>query len=564
MMRRLLTLVLAGLAAVIAAGCDALDDGAAVPTLPPPTVPSVFATSVPEEEQAGPTRSPAEEAAATVAEGEPSFVVYVNAGEVVGAISPLVYGLSSAPPEVMDELRPTLNSWGGNANTRYNWRLGNAWNAASDWFYVNTSYEYDVEARGMPAHEAFLQEAEEAGAAVRMAVPTLGWVAKDTSEETCSFPLPDGTCGDGGGANCRSPGEIADPARTSVASTPADIQEWVAAMAGSGNTPDFIAMDNEPELWGYTHYDVHPDCTTYDEILDKFLAYASAVREVAPEAAITGPVTCCWEYYWHSAAGSRDEAQHDDAPFLEWFLDEVRAHDEESGERTLDVLDIHFYPEGIYNDDVDEATAARRLRSTRSLWDREYVDESWIGETIALIPRMRGLIEEHYPGTRFMISEWNWGADSTMNGALAVADVLGILGREDVDAAAYWRYPEPGTPSYQAFKLYTNYDGEGSRFAGAALAASSTDMERVSAYAALAEDGAALRVMLINKQPETEVPLRLITENFPAGTTATRYTLVEDNLSEEDVEVDGGRLTLALPPYSVTLLVLPSGSETTG
>ena len=35
-------------------------------------------------------------------------------------------------------------------------------------------------------------------------------------------------------------------------------------------------MDNEPDLWGYTHYDVHPECPTYEEILDKYLAYADA------------------------------------------------------------------------------------------------------------------------------------------------------------------------------------------------------------------------------------------------------------------------------------------------
>ena len=47
-------------------------------------------------------------------------------------------------------------------------------------------------------------------------------------------------------------------------------------------------------------------------------------------------------------------------------------------------------------------------------------------------------------------SEWNWGADKTMNGALALADVLGILGREDVYLANYWRYPEPQSPGFFA------------------------------------------------------------------------------------------------------------------
>jgi hypothetical protein len=113
--------------------------------------------------------------------------------------------------------------------------------------------------------------------------------------------------------------------------------------------------------------------------------------------------------------------------------------------RTLDVLDIHYYPEGLYNEDAAPATAAHRLRSTRSLWDKTYVDQSWIGEPVNLISRMKELLVEHYPGTQLGISEWNWGADKTINGALAIADVLGIFGREDLylascGSASLYRY----------------------------------------------------------------------------------------------------------------------------
>jgi hypothetical protein len=74
-------------------------------------------------------------------------------------------------------------------------------------------------------------------------------------------------------------------------------------------------------------------------------------------------------YTGSSAAGATDKANHDGQDFLPWFLDEMRWHDQQAGVRTLDVLDVHYYPEGLYNDDddVDPATAAHRLRSTRSL-----------------------------------------------------------------------------------------------------------------------------------------------------------------------------------------------------
>src|SRR5439155_1408850 len=82
---------------------------------------------------------------------------------------------------------------------------------------------------------------------------------------------------------------------------------------------------------------------------------------------------------------------------------------------------------GEFSDDVSTAMQLRRNRSTRSLWDPKYVDESWIGDKVRLIPRMR----EWAAGLPIGITEYNWGAEGNMNGATAQADVLGIFGRED-------------------------------------------------------------------------------------------------------------------------------------
>ncbi len=49
-------------------------------------------------------------------------------------------------------------------------------------------------------------------------------------------------------------------------------------MAATGTAPEFVAMDNEPDLWGDTHYDVHPKCPTYEEILAEYLQYAPLVK----------------------------------------------------------------------------------------------------------------------------------------------------------------------------------------------------------------------------------------------------------------------------------------------
>jgi hypothetical protein len=252
---------------------------------------------------------------------------------------------------------------------------------------------------------------------------------------------------------------------------------------------------------------------------------------------------------------------------LPWWLDQVRRHDALAGRRTLDVLDVHWYPQsaGVYGGGsearTDPATCALRLRSTRSLWDATYVDESWIGEPVRLIPRLREWIDRHYPGTRLGIGEWNWGADTTLNGALAIADVLGILGREAVDLAAFWTVPPPGSPGAAAFRLYTNYDGEGSSFGDRSLPATSTVSEDVAVYASRERGGDALVITLLNKRPSGSLPARVRLEGRPGRTAAAvrlyRYSREVPgaivDLGEQS-EPAGLEIAVELPASSATVL----------
>src|SRR5690606_16854984 len=51
-------------------------------------------------------------------------------------ISDLVYGVNFASPEQLADVGYTVNRWGGNRSTRYNWQL-DVDNSAFDWFYQN-------------------------------------------------------------------------------------------------------------------------------------------------------------------------------------------------------------------------------------------------------------------------------------------------------------------------------------------------------------------------------------------------------------------------------------------
>jgi hypothetical protein len=483
------------------------------------------------------------------------FTVQIDTQREVHPISPLVYGVSAASEATYAGLQPGLVSWGGNTSTRYNWQLGNAWNMGHDYLYRNTHYDYT----GQSASDDFIAGARAHGVPVRLTVPTLGWVANDDKNSTCSFPLAGGGCGDGGSSDCQHPNQVADPARANQVSDVNSIVAWMHHLLD--DRPDavrVIAMDNEPELWGYNHYDVHPACTGYDEILDKYLTYASAIRTVAPKADLAGPMTCCWYFYWNSAAGAEDKLKHGNADFLPWFLDQVHQHDLGSGQRTLDVLDVHFYPEGLYNDKVDPATAAHRLRSTRSLWDPTYVDESWIAAPMAVIPRLKALLAQWYPGTRLGLSEWNWGAEQNINGGLAVADVLGILGREQLDYAAYWREPPADSPAFSAFKLYTNYDDHGNRFGDKSVWAHSDDVDTVGSYAALSSATGKLYVMLVHKDPLAELSVSLKLAGYKPQPAVQQYQLAQRSgaaIVASSLTIDPGGPVVNLAPYSATLLV---------
>ena len=551
---RLLLALLVGLG--LLAAC-ARRDGDDLPAGPAATVSNLFAS--PDTNQ--PSGEATTVAAETVNTQPPvvatqvdpdTLIIRVDTAANRRPISPHIYGVSGSNANGNAALQPSLESWGGNPSTRFNWRLGNAWNTGSDWFYNNTNYDADGN-----AFDRFLQDKLARNIATRVAVPTLGWVARDTNLATCSFPDENGNCTDGQASNCENQRLIADPTTTSVASTPADIVAWLNHMRELGGLPTYIAMDNEPELWGYTHYDVHPDCTSYAEILDKYIEYSRAIRPVAPESLLTGPTTCCYWYYWNSAAGAVDKISHGNADFIPWFLRNLSDHDAAAGQRHLDLLDIHYYPEGLYNDNSDAATAAHRLRATRSLWDWEYKDESWIDEPIALIPHMLQLIADNYPGTRLAISEWNFGAADTMNGALAIADVLGIFGREGVTMAAYWRILEPESPGNFAFRMYTNYDGQGGRFGDLSVLASSPDPDVITSFAALDTASGDLHLLLLNKLPSTAQPVNLELNHFAAAGPATLYRYSESQPTAILNETVADPYNLTLPPYSITLLVIP-------
>jgi hypothetical protein len=490
-------------------------------------------------------------------------------------ISPLIYGVAVNRETTGDglwELGITARRWGGNWTSRYNWALGNAYNTGSDWYFRNVALE-DVD--GPFTWQRLLSKNLQHRVATALTVPTLGWVAKDTSAS--GFPVAiDGPQQDaehqqhGNGVRPDgTPLPSGPPTRTSVAAPPEFIGAWVKAIrARDGKGPRSVAMyilDNEPGLWHDTHRDVHPRPMTYDELLERTVTYGSAVRAADPDAVIAGPASWGWPEYFYSAAdlqaGHRlrpDRRAHGDVPLLEWWLRQLAAHEKKTGTRLLDVLDVHFYPQGPglgVGDQgrTDAETNALRIRSTRALWDPTYVDESWIKEPVRLIPRMREWVEQNYPGRKLSIGEYNFGAEQHPSGGVALAEALGRFGQHGLDSAFYWTIPPKHSPAWWAFRAYRDYDGAGAQFLDQSMPAKSD--EGASVFAARDASGKKVTLVLLNLSPLQPLAGAVQLEGCAAEASRRAFTWREGANGLVPVKSEPGA-ALRLPPYSISVLEL--------
>lgn len=460
-------------------------------------------------------------------------------------ISPMIYGIAYDVMKTGDETAEKLGAasrrWGGNPASRYNWELGNAWSAANDWFWENLNFSKDP---GY-TYSRFLDDNAARGFTTALTIPMLGWVAKDTT--SCSFPVSEYKNQDDkdegkGCGNGKKDGKEIDPgppSRTSVVSTPEWVGRWLAAIRradaakGRRSVQEYI-LDNEPTLWDSTHRDVHPQPLTYDELLDKTIKYGTVVRNADPDAFIAGPAEWGWPgYNWSgkdAAVGFKlkpDRRAHGDMPLVAWYLQKLHEHEQQTGQRLLDVLDLHFYPQaehvGGEHGGVDTKTAALRLRSTRALWDPSYHDESWIDENVQLIPRMKQWIDTYYPGRGMSIGEWNFGAEGHISGGLAVAEVLGRFGQNGLTSAYYWTVPPDKTPAFWAFRAYRNFDGHGGRFLDFSLPTTMAP-GAVSLFASRDKEGKHVVLVALNLTPD--IAEKATIDLSSCGPIASRRTFV--------------------------------------
>ncbi len=510
-------------------------------------------------------------------------------------LSPLIFGVNYGDAARNATMGYPLRRWGGNATSRYNWKI-DVHNTGADWYFENIPGASD-RSQQPPlgnAADSFIAETRQYGGDLLITVPTIGWAPRANSPLVHPYftgfsiakygPQQDSDPWDPDAGNgVRTNGDLVlgnDPTDTSTAVGADFWKGWIVHLksrfgAADGGGVRFYALDNEVMLWNSTHRDVHPAPATYDETLGKALTWGAMIKSEDPTALVTGPST--WGYcdLFGSAADSciegADRDAHGGLPFVAWYLQQICANPLTGGLRAVDVLDLHYYPQGAgvsMSDDDSSATAARRLRALRELYDPNWVSESWISDLgnwddnhydrPNLIPRVRGWIDQYCPETRLGITEYRWGNDGTASGAVAQAELFGIFAREGVYLANRWIAPEANTRVERAFQLFLNYDGAGARVAGSSARATSADIDRIGAYAFV---DAGRRMLLLTNKTESAQDVAIHFATAPGA----QWRLYGFDAEQPVQQVRSGTLAgstlslAALPPMSASLLVVSAG-----
>jgi len=530
------------------------------------------------------------------AQTAPTLAVDANANR--NTISPYIYGINEwSDAGLMGLMRIPVIRWGGDDATSFNWQNSVKNNTGDNpWCYENYSVS--------PGFDAFHSANLTAGTVSLGTIPLMDWSPQAAGE--CSFSVKkygaqkatapdDPDCGNGVLLN--GDPVVNDPSDAYVPVTQSFAQQWVQQiMTGYGPANAggvrLWSMDNEPEWWYSNHIDIYPQAATYDDMLARNIKWAQAVKAVDSTALITGPVPGGWSGMFFSRAdmdsgwdtspyqywdNPTDQNAHGGVPWIPYYLQQMSQFEQANGFRLLDYVDVHAYiqPDTLSSTAGDAAMETLRMTSTRALWDPNYiVPNSQAGDNeydangnlvaAQLVPRMQQWVSQYYPGTDTAITEYSWGALESVTGAIAQADILGIFGAYGLTLGTLWGAPAPTDPGAFAFKIFLNYDGNGSRFGGTSVSGTSSDPDTLSIYAAQRVDS-ALTVLVLNKTAGA-IGDSISLANFTPAGTAQVWQYSQANLTAivrqtADINVGGNSLTATFPAYSMTLLVIPQAQS---
>jgi hypothetical protein len=245
----------------------------------------------------------------------------------------------------------------------------------------------------------------------------------------------------------------------------------------------------------------------------------------------------------------------------QYYLQQFAAYDASHGSRTLDCFDEHYVV-------GDSSSAAASFSQVRTFWDPTYLSSgdfayALTGATpaaIMMIPRFQNWAATYYPGTSICMSEYEvQHTNNSLVDALVVGDALGVFGYYGLQLANLYDTVNPTDPEAYIFRLYRNYDGNGSQFGDTSVNSLSTDQTQLSVYGAVRSQDKALTVIVINKTTSA-LQTSLSVPGFESTGAAAVYTFSGANQSGivagGSVAVNSNTIQYSFPAYSATLFVL--------
>ncbi len=444
------------------------------------------------------------------------------------AISPLIYGTNDNYPHAR------AKRLGGNRITNYNWE-NNASNAGRDWY--NESDNYVPWQQGVPedrynepgaALKFFQETSVRQGAYSLVTLPMAKYVTADKNGRVDSAQIAPSSRWNSIVYRKPGPFSLTPNLNDKTVYTDEEIN-FLIANFGKSNTATGVkgyALDNEPGIWFDSHPRLWgPEHTPVKYLMDRSFELAGRIKEMDPTAEVFGPAS--WgvaEFETLQFAPDWDEVNQGKYPtFLNYYLAKMKekAADPQVGKRLLDVLDVHWYPQGRndgvspFNNSTDYATNAARMEMTRSLWDSTYVEDTWIGQDgwkreqfLPFIPKMKSQINTYYPGTKLAITEYSYMGYGHPSGGIAQADALGIFGKQGLYLATYWG----GVDGYirSGFDAYLNYDGKGGKFGDISISSETSDITNSSVHASVeSADESRTHLIAMNKNQDQTIVARV-------------------------------------------------------
>lgn len=449
--------------------------------------------------------------------------ITINPSQSRQTISPYIYGVNDVSNA--ESSGATALRLGGNRLTAYNWE-NNFSNAGADWFHNSDTYlvrdlsSKDAAIPGIIALNLSKDAMEKNIDFTIMTLQMAGYAANDAggpildSERAYSVRWAR--------VFNRKNAELSLTPDTTDGAVYMDefLNYLVSFLGGAGASTGIKAysLDNEPGLWKSTHSMLSTGINC-KELVNRSADLASVVKDVDPEALVFGPAlygmtayqSLCDASDWNTVKGNYRW-------FIDYYLSGMKTASEKYGSRLLDVLDVHYYSSdagdcGEFVTNCSDTTHTEciqaRMQAPRSLYDKTYIENSWIGQWckdyLPLLKNLNASINTYYSGTKLALTEYNFGGGNHISGAIAEADALGAFAAEGVFCANVWEMSGGMDYINSAMKLYTNYDSNGSSF-GDTLVSSSTDNIDISTcYASIdGVDESVIKLVVTNKSMDSK------------------------------------------------------------